>query len=484
MVFFNSFRKSILPTEITEKSDEKKENDCDVSEIGVGHVTVQTARVTAQEASIKFAKPAEYTNNRYLYDSGVAKNQAKQMLFKDGQIVKCPYTGETLILTKKEAKLLYGDKYLDHLAESDHIISLEEIHEIVKDNPWLTVDDIKRIANNMRNMKVVAHKFNNPKRSRANKAYVTDEKYLKEKGVNVTEDGKKLAIQDEERAKKYIKDSFKKQSMKNMIDTGRKAGRVGSYNAGLTALTMSGIMNMVALIKGEKNSCDAIADTVKDSGKAAMTGYAVSGGLTVATQSLSKSSAPFVKALVNSNVPSKVITAVMATGDTLKKWGIGEITTQECLIELGNKGLNMATIGYSIAVGQALIPIPVVGGAVGALAGSMLTSTYYNNLINTLQTRELEHQERIHIIEECRMAVEQTKAFREELEIYLENYFNDYKDCFDTAISSMRFAYSVGDVDGIIGSANEITRKLGGQIQYETVGEFKKFLDNDLTDIL
>lgn len=483
MVFFDLFKKSSSSTEIVESSDERKESDNGASEIGSGYVTAQTAQAAAQDAAVKFAKPTEYTNNRILYDSGSAKNQAKQMLFKDGQIVKCPYTGERLILTKKEARMLYGDKYLEHLAESDHIIALEEIHEIVKANPWLTVEDVKQIANNQKNMKVTSHRFNNPKRSRSNKEYVTDEKYLKEKGVNVTEEGKKLAIQDEENALGYLQDSFKQRSRKNLIDTGRNAGRAGAYNAGVTALTMSGIMNTVALIKGEKTSDEAIADTVRDGGKAAVTGYAMSGGLTVATQSLSQSSAPFVKALANSNVPGKVITAVIVTGDTLKKWGTGEITTQECLIELGDKGLNMATMGYSMAVGQALIPIPVVGGAVGALIGSMLTSTYYNNLINTLQTRELEHQERLRIIEECHAAAEQTKAFREELEVYLENYFNDYKDCFDTAISSMRFSYAAGDADGMIASANEITRKLGGQVHYETVEEFKSFLDDDSTDV-
>lgn len=269
-----------------------------------------------------------------------------------------------------------------------------------------------------------------------------------------------------------------------MIKTGREAGRAGAVNAGITTLTMSGIMNVVSVIKGEKGADQAIADTVKDGGKAAVTGYTMSGGLTVVSHSLSNSSSQFIQGLAKSNVPGKVITAVIVTGDTLKKWGNGEITTQQCLIELGDKGLNMATMGYSMAVGQALIPIPIVGGAVGALVGSMLTSNYYHNLINTLQTKELEHQERMRIIAECHMVAEQTKAFREELESYLNSYFNEYKECFNSAISSMKFAYEVGDADGIIAGANEITRKLGGNVYYETVNEFKGFLDDDTVDVL
>lgn len=144
----------------------------------------------------------------------------------------------------------------------------------------------------------------------------------------------------------------------------------------------------------------------------------------------------------------------------------------------------MATIGYSMSVGQALIPIPIVGGAVGALVGSMLTSGLYNNLINDLKTKQLEHEERIRIIAECNAAVEQTRKFREELEGYLQSYLKDYRECFDAALSSVKLAWQMGDADGMIAGANDITRKLGGKVQYETTEEFKDFFDSDESFVL
>ena len=247
---------------------------------------------------------------------------------------------------------------------------------------------------------------------------------------------------------------------------------------------MSGILNITAVIKGEKSAEDAIADTVVDTGKAAATGYAMGGGLTTISHSLSGSSSKFLRALSESNVPGKVITAVIVTGDTLKRYGNGEITTQECLIELGGKGLNFATTGYSMAVGQALIPIPVVGAAVGALVGSMLTSNYYNQLITTLQTKELEHQERLRIIAECERAAQEARAFREELEKYLQSYFREYQDCFDDALATIHTSFQMGDADGVIAGANQITRKLGGNVRYNNMSEFKNYLLDDSTDIL
>lgn len=137
-----------------------------------------------------------------------------------------------------------------------------------------------------------------------------------------------------------------------------------------------------------------------------------------------------------------------------------------------------------MAVGQALIPIPVVGAAVGALVGSMLTSNYYNQLITTLQTKELEHQERLRIIAECERAAQEARAFREELEKYLQSYFREYQDCFDDALATIHTSFQMGDADGVIAGANQITRKLGGNVRYNNMSEFKNYLLDDSTDIL
>lgn len=477
-------KKNKKSKEIVVASEEEQTEENSSVQIGTGYVATQTAQVTRQKVEKKFAKPETYTGNRTLYDSGVAKVNAKKRLFNKTSEVIDPYTGDRLVLTKKEAKILYGDEWTKHLAESDHVKPLEQIYNDTKGNVWNTIDDIKKAANSDDNIRVASRKFNNPKRSRTNKEYVEDETYLQSKNVRVTEQGKQQAIRDGEAAERTINRQLRNSSFNNMVQTGHEAGKMGAKNSGITGLTMSGIMNIVSVLKGEKDSEDAIADTIKDGGKAAVTGYAMSGGLTVVSHSLSNSSSQFIRGLAKSNVPGNIITAVMVTGDTLKKWGDGDITTQECLLELGEKGLNVATMGYSMAVGQALIPIPVVGGAVGALVGSMLTSSCYNNLIVNLRKREMESKERKRIIAECRAMAEQTKMFREELEQYLEAYFKEYRECFDTALSSMRFAYEVGDADGVIASANAITRKLGGQVQYENVEQFKSFLDDDTVDIL
>jgi hypothetical protein len=417
-------------------------------------------------------------------DDSAAKRNIKNDAFKSGVTVKDPYTGDVLNLTKAEAQTKYGANWTKHLAEADHKISLEQLYEQTKDNPWLTNEDIRALSNSSDNLEVVSRKFNNAKRSRSNEEFVTDDEYLRKVGVKLSEQGKEKAIQSEKMAQKALDRQKFRDSTRNMIQTGHNAGVSAAKNAGTMGLAMSGIMNMTAVIQGEKSAEDAIADTVIDTGKAAATGYVMGGGLTTISHTLSGTSSKFLKALSEANVPEKVVTAVFLMGGTLKRYGNGEITTRECFAELGENGLNFATTGYSMAVGQALIPIPVIGAAVGALVGYTLTSDLCNQLNATLQTIELEHQERLRIRAEHEQAAKAAREFREKLERYFASYFKDYQDCFDDAFAKIKESLWEGDADEAIDGANQITRKLGGNVQYNNMDEFKARLWDDSTDRL
>ena len=448
-----------------------------------GFAATESARISTQKAATKYAKPDSYTGSRQLYDSGAAKKNAKLNLFNSSAEVVDPYTGDHLVLTRKEARIMYGDDWTKHLAESDHVKPLEQIYKDTKGNVWNTTDDIKAAANSSDNIVVTSRKTNNAKRSRTNEEYVNDRDYREQKGVEFTEEGERQALQDGLNAEQSINRQLRESAVKNVLQTGHEAGVEAATSAGVTSVTMSGIMNIVSVVKGEKDVGKALADTAKDTGKAAVTGYIMGDGLTVVQHTLSNSGSKFLKALSDNNVPGKVITAVMATGNTFKKYANGEISTQECLIELGDKGLNLATAGYSMAIGQALIPIPIVGGAIGALVGTALTSEYYHRLVESLQMKQLEHEERQRIIAECATVAAQAKSYRVELEAYLDSYFQDYHDCFDTAISQMQFAFQAGDADTVIINANQITKKLGGNVYYNNVDEFKNFLNSDEVEI-
>ena len=474
--------KTKLIEQADDSADEESKRAAAVHTTSVSAAS-QAMQQSIQKAAATFAKPSTYTGNRHLYDSGSAKLKAKQDAFANGQ-ARDPFTNTKLELRKQDAKLKYGDKWAEHVAEADHKMPLEKVYEAAKNNPFIKNEDIREIGNSRDNLQVVSRKYNNAKRSRTDEEFVNNTEYLDKTGTRISEKGKQKAIETSRSAKKNVNKKLAKSTIKNVAETGHSAGMAGAEYSGVNAATTAGILNMVAVIKGEKTAQEALEDTAVTSGKAAAMGYVMSGGGTILSQSLSSSSSKFIEALYNSNVPGKVITAVMLTGDVLKRYGEGEISTQECILELGEKGISYAAVGYTSAVGQTVIPIPIVGAAVGALVGEVLISKYYNALVDALRTKELEHQERQRIIRECRIAAQQAREFQKELESYLAAYFKEYQDCFNEALYEIHNAYQMGDADGIIAGANQITRKLGGEVYYENVAGFKRFLVDKAVDIL
>ena len=155
----------------------------------------QSARISTQQAAERFAKPQTYTGSRTLYDSGTAKRHVKTELFDGTSTVKDPYTGDILTLTKAEAKARFGDDWQSHFAEADHITPLEHIHEAHKSDAWITNDDIRKAANSPDNMEVISRKINNAKRSRTNEEFINDREYRESKGVTLSEDAERRAVE-------------------------------------------------------------------------------------------------------------------------------------------------------------------------------------------------------------------------------------------------------------------------------------------------
>lgn len=457
------------------KEKEKKEKDQNLIKTTAGFSMTDSIHKSTIEAGKTFYKSEIY--NRETYDSDY-KKIFKEEFFKLNEKVIDPYTGKELVMSKEEAIGLYGEEWSKHLAETDHKVPLKKIYINHKNDKWITNDDIKDTANTDENYELISKSINASKKDQTNEEFVNsvDEKHA------ISDENKEAAIERGKKANNYIESSLNSKATKNIIKTGHTAGINSMSSAGTSTLAASGILNLISYTKGDISGKEAIKNTVNDTIKSGATGYALGSSLTVISHSLSDSSSKFIQALVKSNVPGRIVTAVMMTGNTLKRYANNEITTQECIMEIGEKGINCATIGYAMAAGQTLIPIPIIGATIGALIGSVVISKYSNSIKETLKNKELEYQKRLKLIEEYQKSEKQAKEFKEELEEYLKSYFKEYQDCFDEALFDIRYSFQNGDADGVIAGANKITEKLGGKVKYNTVEEFKNFLKDDSID--
>lgn len=442
--------------------------------IVTGLSATEAARVSAKDAAKKFAKPQEYTGSRTLYDSGSAKHQAKMSLFRDGAEVRDPYTGDILTLTKAEAKARFGADWQKHLAESDHVHPLERIHSEHKSDAFVTNENIRDAANSPDNMQVTSRQLNNAKRSRTNEEFMRDSEYRKRKGITLSEEAESRAVRRGSEAASSVDSKLFADSVRNVASTFHNAGLAGAKCAGLSALTAAGIMNAVAVLKGDKDPVDAVADTLKTGGVGALTGYVTSGGLTVLSHKLSYASNELVKRIASSNLPGQIITAVMTVGGTLKRYASGEIDTGEFILELGEKGAGFAAGSYGFAV----------GGIIGSMVGYALSGAFYGSLVENLNAAKFAREERIRVERECAEAVKAIREFRAKLEALISQYFTSHITTFHAAFDAMKDSLSLGDIDGFISGANMITEKLGRRVQFRNMREFDALMDSDEAFVL
>ena len=434
---------------------------------------------SVKAANVKFEKPDKY--DRHIYDDGQAKQQAKEIAFSKDNVAD-PYTKKPIELRQQDARIKYGNT--EQAAESDHIVPLKNVHEEYKKNPWVTNQDIKQEANSQDNIQVVSREFNNKKRKKTNKEYATDTDYQKKTGLELPEDGKARAIADGDKAKKTLDKKLGRDAMRNIADTAHSAGLLAAKQAGLMAASTSIVVNMTAVIKGEKDAFKAIQDIGVDTGVAVASGYGMGAILTVASQSLANSTSPMINALTKSNMPAQVVSTAISIGNIVMRCGSGEISLEECLVELGQTNTAYAAMAVTMVEGQALIPIPIVGALIGGMVGYAMTTAAYQPLLDALKGQRLAAGQRAKIEQECEENIRLIREYRAQMEGIISEYLVSNSETFHSAFDEIKISLAIGDVDGFISGTNKITAALGKPSQFNTMDEFEGIMNSDAGFVL
>jgi hypothetical protein len=268
---------------------------------------------------------------------------------------------------------------------------------------------------------------------------------------------------------------------KDITQISHKAGKEQAKLGAAIGGGISGIRNMVSVVKGEKTPEDAVIDIAVDTGEAALVSYGTAFSGSVLKGAMQNASSDFVQSLSRTNLPGVVVTAVIDTTKTMSKYFKGEIDGTECLTELGEKGSGMVSSAMFAAAGQLLIPIPVVGALVGGMVGYGLSSAYYRELADALKAAKLAREERQRIEAECRAAIQMILEYRDEIKQLVSSYLTEHITLFHSAFAQMNEAFALDDIDAFIQGANRITSDLGGQPQFAGFDEFDEFMNKSAT---
>lgn len=270
-----------------------------------------------------------------------------------------------------------------------------------------------------------------------------------------------------------------------MLSTAQDIVKV-SYRAGVEAAKQGAIVgggisvirNTVSVFKGEEEFEDAVKNVAKDTGSSAVVGFGTGAAGSVIKGVMQNAKSPVLRAASKTDFPAVVVTTAISTVKTMTRFLNQEIDGVECLDELGENGATTIASSLGAVVGQAAIPIPVLGAAIGSTVGYVMASASYGILTQALKEAKLAEEDRKRIESECAEHIVLIQEYRKELNEAIDNYLNSYAEIFCKSFDDMKVALLIGDVDGFIAGANGITSSLGKDPQFKTSEEFKVIMES------
>lgn len=232
------------------------------------------------------------------------------------------------------------------------------------------------------------------------------------------------------------------------------------------------IDNIVAVCEGREDPDDAVKNVAKDTLINLSAGYATGFTGTVIEGAMQNSKSEYIRALSKTNIAGTIVTATVTATKTLSRYFNGEIDGVECMETLGEQGTGMIAMAMFSAIGQAAIPIPVVGGLIGAMVGYALSSASYSILLGSLKEAKLAHEERIAIENACEEHIKMIREYRAQMNSIINEYLSETTEIFNESFTGIKNALSIGDVDLLIDKSNAITEALGGNKPFKTMDEF------------
>ncbi len=295
-----------------------------------------------------------------------------------------------------------------------------------------------------------------------------------------------------------------KEICKTVHDGGIKGAQYGAVIGGSVAL----FTGVVAYANGAKAIEEVLSDTAKSTGKVAAKGYLTGAGGSLVKAGMQHSSRLMItrevkkelgkesqkkiaqevtKRLAKSKtailsktaLPTLVMTSVIELSGTIAKYVRGEIDGVQFFEELGQKGTNMLAGSAGAALGQIVIPIPLVGAVIGGMVGYSLSAFFYTEALAAFKEAKESRENYHRIKKECEAVRKALNQYRQEMERVFNSEFGEFKAQMQNKLAATDAAIQHGDMDSFCKHANSIGALLGSTLQFESFEEFDVFMNTD-----
>ena len=256
---------------------------------------------------------------------------------------------------------------------------------------------------------------------------------------------------------------------------GMEAAEFGAIIGGSVAV----VQQTVALLQGKVEAEEAVVEVAKSTAKRAGQSYVVAAGGSLVKGAMEQAAHKGVRAASMTGLPQVMVQVAISTSQVLYKYFTGKIDGRECVQELSQQSANMLATSMFTMIGQAVIPIPVVGGLVGGMVGYALSSATFGMLKQAFAEQDLARERRLEIEAACKIHIQQMNAYREQFETLMATYLAEEKEFFQVTFTGMQDALAVNDTQWVIDTGNEMIRHFGGEVTFTNQEEFDALMEDD-----
>ena len=269
---------------------------------------------------------------------------------------------------------------------------------------------------------------------------------------------------------------------KDAWGTMHRAGLEGAKYGVAIGGTVATMQHLVRVASGEEKASDALVAIGKETGQAAVGGYVASAASTGLATVMRQTGVKVLQSLSKSGVPAAMVSLAVSSFSSIASWMCGEITAEQCLKDVGQNGMSVLGGMGGAVVGQAVVPIPVIGAILGSIVGTALSGFAARVTLTGIKEAEAAeaHQQMVH--EQCEAYIQQMEAYRAQMNMQIQSYLRTNGAVFQSALDAMQQAMHTDDVEAFISGANRITTHLGGKPPIKSMDDLdRKMADDSFT---
>ncbi len=263
-----------------------------------------------------------------------------------------------------------------------------------------------------------------------------------------------------------------------------QAGLIGAAVGGGLQGAFAAIHQGMRLSKGETTATEAIVITIKATSSGSIRGGFVAGGSRAIAIVANEAGLTQVFGEMG---PGALANAIFEASLSTKRFASGEIDHEAYRQELGGAALRATASTYCGMAGQLLIPVPVVGAAVGAVSGYVAAAVLVESGVLGLGSSNIVDiaEERQSAIErECAAAILEMACCQNELQQLQERYGHEFQEVFTPLLDELRRHQSAGlhrnSLDRLVG----IGHALGVALPWKDIGDFDNFMTDEKKELV